>query len=450
MKIFFGCRKVEKEVGVSGRETLNVVIISFSFFFVFTAYLALQNLQSSLNQEEGLGITSLSCLYGFIILSSILAPWIIKSLGIKISLLISWIAHMLYTCANFYPTFATLLPASILLGLISGPMWTSQSVFISTNAYSFSDLNKADTHAVLSRLNGIFFTYYELTQISGNLVSSFVLNRDEYNSTPASTQCGCNDCPDVALENGTSKIVEPSSSTVYLMLSIFLAFDLLGFLCTVIFLPSIPKSEWAEQSNTQESITACFSALWDPKLVLLVPFISIMAMEQAVLWTDFTKSYISCPYGIQMIGFVMASYGCATTVSAFVTSRVAKYTGRYILFGIAVCIDMAIFVLLFVWVPKPDQKEYVYALAVVWGLTEGIFQTQSNALIALLFPEKTEAAFANYHCTKAASFTVYFVISLYLCVKIKLIIVIGLLAVGSLLYIGVEVQVHRRRETENK
>jgi hypothetical protein len=289
-KIIFGCRKVEKEVGVSGRETINVVIISFCFFSVFTAYLALQNLQSSLNQEDGLGITSLSCLYAFIILSAILAPWIIKSLGVKVSLLISWVSHILYTSSNFYPAFATLLPSSILLGLISGPMWTSQSVFITTNAYSYSDMNKADAHATLSRLNGIFFTFYELTQITGNLVSSLVLNKDKYNMTSSSTlTCGCNDCPVVSSGNETSKIVEPPASTVYLMLSVFLVFDVIGFLCTVVFLPPIPKSEWAQQSSTKESVTACFSALRDPKLFLLVPFISIMAMEQAVLWTDFTK-----------------------------------------------------------------------------------------------------------------------------------------------------------------
>lgn len=294
-KIFFGCRKVEKEVGVSGRETVNVFIISFCFFCVFTAYLALQNLQSSLNQEDSLGITSLTCMYAFIIVSAILAPWIIKSLGIKLSLLISWVSHILYTSSNFYPTFATLLPTSILLGLISGPMWTSQSVFISTNAYSYSDLNKADTHATLSRLNGIFFTLYELTQITGNLVSSLVLNKDQYNMTSSSALvCGCNDCPVVSSGNETNKIIEPPTSTIYLMLSVFLVFDVMGFLCTVVFLPSIPKSEWAEQSNTKESITACFSALLDPKLFLLVPFISIMAMEQAVLWTDYTKVCASC------------------------------------------------------------------------------------------------------------------------------------------------------------
>lgn len=97
-----------------------------------------------------------------------------------------------------------------------------------------------------------------------------------------------------------------------------------------------------------------------------------------VIYCSVFQSYISCPFGIQMVGFVMASYGCATTVSALVTSRIAKYTGRYILFGLAACINMAIFVLLYIWVPEPGQERYVFAMAVVWGLGEGIWQTQSN------------------------------------------------------------------------
>lgn len=79
-----------------------------------------------------------------------------------------------------------------------------------------------------------------------------------------------------------------------------------------------------------------------------------------------------------MVGFVMASYGCATTISALVTSRIAKYTGRYVLFSFAAAVNLAIFVLLYVWVPTENQKAYVFAMAVMWGLGERIWQTQSN------------------------------------------------------------------------
>jgi len=79
-----------------------------------------------------------------------------------------------------------------------------------------------------------------------------------------------------------------------------------------------------------------------------------------------------------MLGFVMAAYGGATTISALVTSRLAKYTGRYVLFGVASVINLALFVILYEWEPTEEHLIYIFLLAVTWGLSEGIWQTQSN------------------------------------------------------------------------
>jgi len=290
MAIFWKCTGGDAADTISGHELRNTILVSASFTAVFTAYLALQNLQSSLNQEENLGIISLSCLYAFIITSSIFAPAILKLIGEKVTLIISWLAHIIYVCCNFYPSFGTLVPASILLGIISGPMWTSECLYIARNANSLALRTKEDQHVVLSRFNGIFFTMYETTQITGNLISSLVLNQGFdnklENETSAMKTCGADDCPMAA--NAT--LIEDSEQyVVYTLLGIFLMFDFIGLLITMLFLPPLPKSDWSVQISTKSSIVSCFSALSDWKLACLIPLIAIMAMEQAVLWTDFTK-----------------------------------------------------------------------------------------------------------------------------------------------------------------
>ncbi|XP_076106023.1 protein unc-93 homolog A-like [Mytilus galloprovincialis] len=443
------CFRAKRGDSTSGHEIRNTYILSASFFFVFTAYLAIQNLQSSLNQEAGLGVTSLSCLYGFIIISAVLAPTVLKVIGGKLALVIAWILHIVYTLCNFYPTFGTLIPSSILLGLVSGPLWTAQSIYITRNAYSLADRTGKDAHVLLSRLNGIFFTIYELTQISGNLVSSAVLYKSaSHSSNASSTTCGVSDCP--AISGNATVLDQPSSDVVYTMLGVFLVFDVIGLILTATFLPPLPKSQWTESSSIKESVTSCFFTFGDMKMLLLVPFIAIMAMEQAVLWTDFTKSYVSCPIGIKMVGFIMAAYGGSTTVSALVTSRLAKYTGRQVLFAVAIIIQMSIFVAMFVFYPQGrSDLPYLFIMVVIWGVAEGIWQTQSNALIGYLYPENTEPAFANYHFWKATSFTVYFAISTVLCVKTKLIIVMTLLSVACVLYVALEVKVFFKQRTAN-
>lgn len=274
-----------------GKEYQNVLILSGSVTAVFTAYLAIQNLQSSLNQGEGLGLISLSCMYACIILSGIMAPTFINIFGEKWTLVISCMCHVIYTGTNFYPSFATLIPSSVLLGLTAGPMWTSQSVYLAEMSYSYAANTAKDEHAVLSKFNGIFFSMYETTQITGNLISSLVLQQGSYNSSAANETlkfCGREDCP---REVNATQIVEPERNVVYVLLGVFLAFDVLGVFIASRFLPQLNKQPVNQNANILHSLTSCGRGLSNVNLALLIPLIMFMAMEQAILWTDYTKVF---------------------------------------------------------------------------------------------------------------------------------------------------------------
>lgn len=443
----------EGKAKVKTHEYRNALVLSGAFTAIFTAYFAIQNLQSSLNQEEGLGIISLSCMYACIIVSGILAPAIINVLGEKRILVISFVCHVIYTGTNFYPTFLTLLPSSILLGLTAGPMWTSQSVYLADIAYSYADKSGKDGHAVLSKFNGIFFAMFETTQITGNLISSLVFQQGSYNTSVTTNNetvekfCGKFDCPRVV--NATD-IEEPQPYIIYILLGIFLVCDVVGVLLTACFLPPLKRQTSKKKTQIIKSLTSCGRGLMDLNLVMLVPLIMFMAMEQAILWTDYTKAFISCPIGISKLGFVMASFGASTTVSALGFSRISKYTGRYLLFAFAGLLNLGILITLYVWIPSQQSIGVIFLMPVLWGLAEGIWQIESNALIALLFPDKRDSAFANYHTWKALGFTLTFVYGNFLCVAMKLIIAIVLLCVAMLLYIIVEIRVKRNQSAEHQ
>ena len=103
-------------------------IISFGFLFLFTAFQSLQNLQSSLNKDEGLGLASLSVIYGGLILSCILVlPFVIGRLGCKWTLVLSMIGYVLYTVSNYYARWGTLIPASIIIGEQKETTWIAQT-----------------------------------------------------------------------------------------------------------------------------------------------------------------------------------------------------------------------------------------------------------------------------------------------------------------------------------
>lgn len=95
----------------------NVLVISFGFLFLFTAFQSLQNLQSSLNKDEGLGLASLCVIYAALILSCIFVPpFVIGRLGCKWTLVLSMTGYVLYTVSNYYARWGTLIPASIIIG----------------------------------------------------------------------------------------------------------------------------------------------------------------------------------------------------------------------------------------------------------------------------------------------------------------------------------------------
>ncbi|MCJ8743954.1 hypothetical protein PDJAM_G00100580 [Pangasius djambal] len=86
------------------QNTKNVLVVSFGFLFLFTAYGGLQSLQSSLNAEEGMGVISLSVIYGTIILSSMfLPPIMIKNLGCKWTIFICMACYISYSFGNLFP-----------------------------------------------------------------------------------------------------------------------------------------------------------------------------------------------------------------------------------------------------------------------------------------------------------------------------------------------------------
>lgn len=151
----------------------NVYAASISFMLVFSAFVGLQNLQSSLNRL--LGTTSLALIYIFFLLVGFVTPGVVRLLGTKNSLLFGYVCHLIYILTNYYPSFFTLVPSSVILGIGSGPLWAGLSTHLASIAVIVAPYIVEDFDALISKFTGLFFFIFQLTQILGNLVSSLVL-----------------------------------------------------------------------------------------------------------------------------------------------------------------------------------------------------------------------------------------------------------------------------------
>ena len=82
---------------------------------------------------------------------------------------------MPFIAAQFYPRFYTLLPAGFFVGFGGGPLWCAKCTYLSVAAEAFSNLlggKKQQTEVLLVRFFGLFFVFYQMAQVWGNLVSS--------------------------------------------------------------------------------------------------------------------------------------------------------------------------------------------------------------------------------------------------------------------------------------
>jgi len=140
----------------------NVVLLGFAFLLDTTPIIGLGRLQSSLHRVDGLGVIASSVLYGSLIISSMFLPKLLVSgIGHKWTAVICYIGYILWIPANGYAVWATMIPASIIVGLCSAPLWASQLSYITIVAGQYSKLSHETQDAVITRFMGIFFMFFQ-------------------------------------------------------------------------------------------------------------------------------------------------------------------------------------------------------------------------------------------------------------------------------------------------
>ncbi|CAL1289359.1 unnamed protein product [Larinioides sclopetarius] len=119
----------------------NLVLISLSFFLLFTAYDGLSMLQSTMNRKAGIGVISQAAGYISFCMSAFLLPkYVIKKLGCKSSLIVSISFYLPYIAANFYPKWYTMIPSGVLGGIGASILWGSQCTYFNESAVRYARL----------------------------------------------------------------------------------------------------------------------------------------------------------------------------------------------------------------------------------------------------------------------------------------------------------------------
>ena len=195
------------------RYVKNLLVLSLAYFFLFSAYFALRNLQSSLNAE--LGLYALSSMYLSLVVGSFCSTMVVQRLQPKRALTLSLIGFVMYSAANFHPQYYTMIPASIVHGFFMAVGYTAHSTYLVNISAGYADLLGKQMKHVLSQFHGTYFIFLQFSQIAGGLISSLLLSQP-VSISPDASYAGllfANDSDHAEGLNGTSLYAEGVSAS---------------------------------------------------------------------------------------------------------------------------------------------------------------------------------------------------------------------------------------------
>lgn len=372
----------------------DVHLLSAAFLFVFSAYLPTQNLQSTLNTEGNLGAVSMGILYASFTVFTATAAAVVRRLGSRGALVVGTSGYALFILANLLPTWYTMVPASVYLGFTSSLMWVGQGTYLTSAAFSHATENKLHLGQVLGRFNGEFWGMFASTQVTGNLISLVVLGNDK--------------------DGG-------GANRKNLLFTVFLGCMVIGIV--LMCLLSRRDENRAESDGHEpqgrsflpDTSRSAVTPLADPRMLLLAPLLAYYGLQKAFVWAVFTKSVVTPVLGVAGVGGAMAVYGAAGVVSSLVAGRLTSglRSSTFIVSTGAVLQAGVLLWLLFFYSPMDGLLGSAAPLVVgaVWGVGDGILNTQLSALIGLLFENDKEAAFALGKMWQAAATAAVFFLS---------------------------------------
>jgi len=159
------------------RYIKNLLVLTTAYFFIWSAHTALRNLQSSLYSAGGLGLYSLSSMYCALLFGGLLSTTIVQRLQPKGGISLCLTGFIMYSAANFYPRFYTIIPASACQGFFLAVSYTSFSTYLANISAGYAELVGKPTSHVFSQFLGTFYFFFKFSQIAGGTMSSMLLSK---------------------------------------------------------------------------------------------------------------------------------------------------------------------------------------------------------------------------------------------------------------------------------
>jgi MFS family permease len=311
------------------------------FFFVFTAFSAIQS-QSTSQFGLKLGIASTATLYLAFAIFSLIGPFIFKVLKARWTLVIGLIGYMFLAvcamitaqteveCGDGAKCPSTIgwvfeIIGCIVCGISASYVWCAQGTYLTNVASLYDDAKFQETNAAsstgasvakgasMAMFSGIFFCIFQMTSITGNLLASVL-----FQFAHASFFEIC--------------IVYLVFAVIGVVISFFIqpvdeaTAELVARLKSEKDAESVDPSE-EEEEEEETPLKTLLSApkllFGDLRMLLLVPLMVYSGFEMAFMWFDFFGNPVATHLGSKNVGYIAAILAAIDAVLSFILSNFA-------------------------------------------------------------------------------------------------------------------------------
>uniref|UniRef100_A0A3Q3XJ30 Uncharacterized protein n=1 Tax=Mola mola TaxID=94237 RepID=A0A3Q3XJ30_MOLML len=428
-----------------GKKLLNIIILGFSFMFMFTAFQTCGNIEQtvikSFNSTEfhGSGYTSMAIIYGVLSGCSLIAPVVVTIIGPQLSMFFSGLFYSGYIAMFIHPYTWSFYTASVLVGIGAAVLWTAQGNVLTINS----------TNDTIGRNSGIFWALMQFSVFFGNLY----------------IYCAW---------HGHVHITDKDRKTVFISLTVI---SLVG--CFLFFLIRKPdaepvppeESEGLLQPERSDSTESVCKILVTKEMLLL----SVSTGYTGLELTFYSGVYGTCIGAMtqfgqdakSLIGLSGICIGVGEILGGGVFGMLNKsnWFGRNPVVLLGLIAHFVAFYLIFLNIASDapiapeagtDLQAYItpsvgvaLLCSFLLGLGDSCFNTQLFSIIGLVFHNNSAPAFAVFRLIQSIMAAVAFFYSNFLLLHWQLLILVVTGFLGSVTFFLAEWMVQsRRRESD--
>merc|ERR1712106_1060037 len=348
---------------------------------------------------------------------------------------------------------------AFIVGLGAAPMWAAKCTYLTHIAHRYAALDGIDPEPIVVKFFGIFFFFFQCNSIFGNIISTSVLSQANKTYTSMEDEemllCGSAFCP-AQLGGPSDNVTEVSEAVpndnfqtdrtlINIISGIFLACSLSAALTIALFVDPLTRFGEDDRKDGREKLTgvqllvATFKHMKKPNQIFIIPLTFWSGIEQGFFGADFTAGFVTCAYGVHIVGRVLIVFGICDALASIGFGFVIQKIGRVPIFILGAIINVVVLLVMLTWTPTGSTQFVIYIIAALWGTADAIWQTQINALYGVLFASDEEAAFSNYRLWESMGFLLAFITQASgVCVLPKLILALFLLAFAMVGYLMLE------------